>query len=154
LLLLIHELQAEEDPPFLLIYHLSKESNLQSINLQTPLVLLSLGCELRSEHRAESIERKIADLGLWIADYTLKLPFGLPPFVRVPGFAIRISPSAPCFFTADGLMAGSAIISVVEPTTLQRAGSICQDSGNDISAEVAVYLFNHIAMGFNPEFVT
>ena len=51
-------------------------------------------------------------------------------------------------------MAGSAIISVVEPTTLQRAGSICEDSGNDICAKVAVHLFNHIAMGFHSESVT
>ncbi len=51
-------------------------------------------------------------------------------------------------------MAGSAIVSIVEPTTLQRSGSIGEDCGNDVGAEVAVHFFNHIAMGFNSESVT
>ena len=51
-------------------------------------------------------------------------------------------------------MAGSAIISIVEPGVLHRAGSICKDSGNDISAEVAIHLFNHIAIRFDSQLVT
>lgn len=51
-------------------------------------------------------------------------------------------------------MAGSTIISIVEPGALHRAGTICEDGGNYISAKVAIYLFNHVAMGFHPQSVS
>ena len=51
-------------------------------------------------------------------------------------------------------MAGSATISIVEPGALHRAWSICKDSRNDIGAEIAIHLFNHIAVGFHPQPVT
>ena len=60
---------------------------------------------------------------------------------------------APCDLR-DGLMAGSAIISIVEPGALHGARTICEDGGNYISAKVAIYLFNHVTMGFHPQFVS
>jgi len=51
-------------------------------------------------------------------------------------------------------MAGSAIISIVEPGALYRAGSICKDGRNYISSEVTIHLFDHIAMRFHPQSVT
>lgn len=51
-------------------------------------------------------------------------------------------------------MAGTAIISIIEPGALHGAGSVGEDSGNDISAKVAIDLFDHIAMRFHSQPVT
>jgi hypothetical protein len=51
-------------------------------------------------------------------------------------------------------MAGSAIVSVVEPGALHRAGSVCEDSGNNIGAEVTIHLFDHSAVRFHSESIT
>jgi hypothetical protein len=51
-------------------------------------------------------------------------------------------------------MAASTIISIVEAGALHRGGSIGEDSGNYISAKIAIHLFNHVAMGFHPQSVT
>ena len=67
---------------------------------------------------------------------------------------LHASRSMLLYFIMDNLMAGSPIISIFEPGALHRAGPICKDSRNYISAEVAIHLFNHMAMRFHPQSVT